>query len=409
MKRTLLGISLLSAFALTNIQASNKVSDEDSLHRVIAMANADSRIHKIVFEKNVQISLTSPVVYTGSQNLILLGNGAVIDGAGAGSFTLDDDLTAVTNDGTLIFNTAGNITINKLTIDHSATRGIVVNIPGDAQGDDIQVSLYKVEILNSALYGLHIDDNANEFDEGVEGSEIGIELNISYSSFVGNGTGAIDFDGVRVDERAEGDIHAVITHTHIDGNGGDGIELDEAGDGNVDATMRYVTLNDNGFFNESDLDDGFDIDEAGEGNIDVTLYKVEVKNNRDEGLDFDEEDDGNVGLKMRRVIAMDNGDEGIKVDEEGAGDIKAMMSNVKVMWGGDDGIQFTESGEGYIEARLNKVSAMDNKKYGVKMEQWFVEDEDEILESEGLLKIKELTLSGNGKGDELELHNVIVE
>lgn len=393
MKLRLISLSILAVLTVGSAQADTRVSDEATLMNAIAMANSDSSINKIIFEKNVQINLTSAVIYTGSQNLRVLGNGSTVSGASIG----DGD--------TLTFRTAGDIAIQKLTVVDSAARGVVVEIPDDAQGDDIQVSLHKVKILNSALYGLHIDDNADELDDGEDGSAIGIELNISQSSFIGNGTGAIDYDGIRVDERAHGDIHAIISDTHIDGNGGDGIELDEAGDGNVDVAMKHVTLNGNGFFDEDDLDDGFDIDEAGNGDIDVSLFKVQANNNMDEGLDFDEAGAGNVKVKLRRVLVMNNADEGIKVDEEDAGDITARLFKVDVIGSGDDGIQFTELGAGHIDAGLKKVAAIDNKKYGVKMEQWDGEDDAE----QGSLKNKTLTLSGNDKGDELKLHNIIVQ
>jgi hypothetical protein len=57
----------------------SKVSDESSFNAAIDAANADNSINKIVFEKNVQLSLSYPVIYTGSQDLMLLGNGATID------------------------------------------------------------------------------------------------------------------------------------------------------------------------------------------------------------------------------------------------------------------------------------------------------------------------------------------
>ncbi|GFO77051.1 hypothetical protein BPLS_P5228 [Bathymodiolus platifrons methanotrophic gill symbiont] len=409
MKHRIISLSLLAILSAGNVQAIDKVSDEASLIYAFAMANVDSSINKIVFAKNARISLNSPVIYTGSQNIMLLGNGAIIDGANAGNFTLNDELLASTEDGSLIFNTAGDIKIQKLSIVNCATRGVLINIPEDAQGDDIQISLDKVKIRNSALHGLHIDDNADEFDGDGAGSKIGIELYISNSSFVSNGTGAIDFDGIRVDERGPGDIHVIVINTQIDGNGGDGMELDEAGAGNVDATLKHVTLNDNGFYNPKDLDDGFDIDEAGAGNVEVSLFKVMANRNKDEGVDIDETDAGDVKVKLRRVIVMDTTDEGIKIDEEGEGNVELRFSNVMAMDGGDDGIQVTEQGKGRIEAELKKVSATDNNKYGVKMEQWDVKGEGRSLEEAGRLKIQMLTLSGNGKGDEPGLHNVFVK
>ena len=391
----------------TNVSAMAPVYDETSLQTVINSANTDTRIKKIVIAKDAVINLSAPVIYNGSQSLKIIGNNATIDGASAGSFEVGEDLTAITKDGTLIFNTAGDLSIYELNIINSATRGLVVNIPADAQGEDIEIKLHKVNISDSALYGLHIDDNADEFDDGVTGSAIGINLNINRSNFTGNGTGAIDFDGVRVDERAEGDIHAVIIHTHIDGNGGDGIELDEAGNGDVDATMMNVTLNGNGFYNEEDLDDGFDIDEADDGNLEAKLFHVEVKNNMDEGLDFDEAGDGDVKLKINRVLAVNNADEAIKVDEEDDGDIEAMLKKVTVRDSGDDGIQFTELDQGSIEAKLKKVFAENNAKYGIKMEQWVIEGEDAPVEEPGELKTKKVTLSGNGEGDEIKTNMIV--
>ena len=408
MKHIITSLSLLAILAVANVQAAVKVSDEATLIDAFAMASADSSINKIVFAKNALITLHAPVIYTGTQDLSLQGNGATIDGANAGNFTLDDKLLASTDDGTLVFNTAGDITIQKLSVINSATRGIVIDIPLDAQGDDIQVTLDNVEIRGSALYGLHIDDNEDQFDDGEIGSAIGIELYISYSSFIRNGIGAIDFDGIRVDERGQGDIHAIIIKTHIDDNGGDGLELDEAGPGSVDATLKHVTFNDNGYYNEADLDDGFDIDERGAGDIDVSLFKVLANRNQDEGLDFDEADAGNVKVKLSRVIVMNTTDEGIKIDEKGAGSIEARFTNVMVMDGGDDGIQMTEQGAGRIDAELKKVSATDNKKYGVQIEQWFEKDEKKSVEKAGTLRVKKLTQSGNGSGAKLKVNNIEV-
>lgn len=409
MKKTTSSLALITAMLAANASAANHVHDEASLRAAIDSANNNSQIESIVFAKDAYISLSAPVIYTGSQALKLVGKGAIIDGSNAGSFTLDEDLTAITEDGTLVFNTASNISISNLTVTNSATRGIVVNIPENAAAQDIQVQLRGVNILDSALFGLHIDDNADEFDDGSAGSAAGIDLKITHSNFIGNGTGAIDFDGVRVDERAEGDITAFIAHTHIDGNGGDGIELDEAGNGDVDATMVNVSINDNGFYNEADLDDGFDIDEADGGDIDVKLIKVSANNNKDEGLDFDEAGDGDMIMKLRHVVANDNNDEGIKADEEDAGDIKVKLNHVLIADNGDDGMQLTELGEGEINGRLSNVDAQNSAKYGVKAEQWIEEDEAAHLEPAGELKVQKVTLTGNGKGDEIKTNNVTIK
>ena len=217
MKKTFQHSLLFTALVSLNATALTRVSDEASLQRAIYEANNNVHIHRIVFKPHAKIILSSPVVYTGSQPLTLQGNGAFIDGSNVGNFVFSDDLAAVTEDGSLVFNTSADITIRHLSVENSAPRGIVINIPEDARGDDIAISLERVSVLNSALYGVHIDDNVDAFDDGTAGSGLGLDMSISRSQFVGNGTGAIDFDGVRVDERGEGDIQAVITHTQIDG------------------------------------------------------------------------------------------------------------------------------------------------------------------------------------------------
>ncbi|MFK8047429.1 MAG: hypothetical protein AB8B81_03230, partial [Halioglobus sp.] len=394
--KSILALSVASVLANPSIASrSISVSDEDSLRAAVESASLDSSIRSIEFERNSRIQLTAPVVFTGSQALSILGNGSIVDGALAGEFVLDDDLTATTEDGSLVFNTSEALTIRNLSVINSATRGIVVNIPSDSVGSDVAVTLDGVRIRNSALFGLHIDDNSDEFDDGQSGSEVGIYLQVLFSSFTENGTGAIDFDGVRVDERGEGDITAFFFNTRISANGGDGMELDEAGNGDVAASLLNVTLRNNGNFNPEDLDDGFDIDEAGEGDVLLTLNNVKLNGNHDEGLDVDEAGEGNVDVRLRKVTAVGNADEAIKIDEEDEGDINANLRKVTVRRSGDDGIQFTELGEGKIDAKLSRVVVTGSAKFGIKLEQWFVEDESTSVESEGRVRINRVRLSGN--------------
>jgi len=412
MKKTALSVALLAASISTSASALTKVSDEASLNAVLADANAGI-ISKIVFEENANITVSEPLIYTGSQDLVIVGNGAVINGSSAGEVTpaIDDEGrdTLISDDATLMFNTAADIRIRDLNIVDSKTRGVVVNVPQDAEGQDVLLELFKVTVSGSALFGLHIDDNQNEFDEGDAGSAVGVKLQVTSSVFMNNGIGAIDYDGVRVDERGEGGIEATFVASKIDLNGADGMELDEAGEGDIDVLIIRTTMNDNGFQNPEDLDDGFDIDEADAGDINVTMFNVVSNDNLDEGLDFDETGEGNINLTLNRVQAIGNQDEGIKADEEDAGNIEASFYQVKVNGGlDDDGIQFTELGAGDINASLTKVHAKDNEKYGIKIEQWDVEDESDDATT-GTVQLKQTQLSGNGKGDEVKTHGVDVK
>jgi hypothetical protein len=75
----------------------------------------------------------------------------------------------------------------------------------------------------------------------------------------------------------------------------------------------------------------------------------------------------------------------------------------------DDGIQFTELGEGRIDSSLYRVTAIDNAKYGIKMEQWVEEDEAESAEDRGKLKVRRVSLSANGSGDEIGVNNIVID
>ncbi len=405
--RRLLSTCLAISLGLFSSQSfAKKVWNESTFKEALTQASASNTATTITLAKNVHIMLSQPLIYSGKQALSIVGNNALIDGSQAGSFILDEDLTAVTQDASLIFNTDANINLQRFSVVNSASRGIAINIPQNSEKQLVEVNLSKIEILDSALYGFHIDDNTNEFDDGDSGSNASIKLNISNSQFIGNGTGAIDFDGVRVDERADGDIIVSIKNTRIDGNGGDGMELDEAGLGSVKVSIEKSTINNNGFYNELDLDDGFDIDEAGEGHIEVSLNKVEANNNMDEGFDFDEADKGDIALVITNSQANNNTDEGIKLDEEDNGSINVIAQRSVISNNGDDGFQLTELGLGSIVALANKLTVLNNTKYGIKAEQWLIEDEEMLTEPSGSFLLNKTQLNANGSGDELKLFNI---
>ncbi len=385
------------------------VYDDVSLQSAISSANKDSSISEIAFKRDSFIVLSKPVIYSGNQRIKFTGRNTTIDGTKTANHHVYKILSASSQQGALLLNTAAEIDISNLTIKNSATNGIVVSIPVDAHGKKSTIYLDRVNIFNSKFHGLHIDDNSDFFDQGSAGSDIGIYLNISNSNIIGNGTGDNDFDGIRIDERSRGNIIALITNSHIDENGGDGIELDEAGEGDVDITMMNVTLNNNGFYNNADLEDGLDIDEAGPGDINASFYNIEVKNNKDEGLDFDEAGEGDVGIKLRYLNASNNSDEGIKISERSEGSIEVGITMSSVTNNGDDGIQITEIDNGTIEANLLQLTVKDNSKYGIRIEQWNVKDENSTEEAPGSLEINQVTYTNNGKGNYIKTKNVITK
>ena len=385
--------------------AGQPVTSEESLRQALRDAAGASSPVSVVLAEGVHIPVHQPLVYAGSQPLTIEGNGALLDGAYAGTFTMNADGSAVTEDATFVFRTAASVTLRNLAVVNSATRGIVVTVPETATGE-ARVSLEHVTVDRAALYGLHVDDNADAFDDGQKGSAAGIHLVLEDVLIRGAGTGALDFDGVRVDERGEGGIRAEFRRVRVENNGGDGIELDEAGPGDVQVSGQHVVLNDNGFYNDADLDDGFDIDEADEGNLIVELSDTGLNGNQDEGLDFDEAGDGDARVMITSLQARRTRGEAIKLDESGAGDLEVQLRQIRVEEGGDDGIQLTEQGPGQIQGELTDVKADRNRKFGIRIGQWLVEDETVTSEPSGSLRLRNVQLHGNGKGDEISTHQV---
>ncbi len=357
---------LMADFAL--VVTNGEDFGEGSFREAVEIASGDSSVDKIVIEGSVDlISVDSAVEFTGTQDLHIQGNGATLRAS-----------DTFTGDGVFISSAAADLSISRLTVDgdfeegETAANGIFVPVPAEATGT-LHVSLDRVRLINSGLFGLHIDDQLPEPDdeENLAGfdSDASIALRMKRSTVENNGIGALDYDGVRVDDGGDGSIFAHIRNTHIDGNGGDGLELDERGDGGVTMHVKDSTFDANGFFDEEDLDDGLDVDEAGAGGIRAFLSDVSLIGNFDEGLDLDEEDDGGAYVSLKGVRANSNLDEGIKVSEEDAGDVRAMLKDVVSEGNGDDGIELEEEDEGSLYLFARDVRADSNGDSGIQLEE----------------------------------------
>lgn len=130
MKYSILGLSLMSALtavAIASTGAIKNVDDEASLYAAISAANSNRGISTITSKHNAEIQLTAAVIYTGAQQLKLVGNKATIDGPNAGSFVLNENLTASTAE------EAGEVKINKVTLS------------GNGSGDEIATNNVPLE------------------------------------------------------------------------------------------------------------------------------------------------------------------------------------------------------------------------------------------------------------------------
>jgi 2',3'-cyclic-nucleotide 2'-phosphodiesterase (5'-nucleotidase family) len=362
-----------------------------SLRNALQLASTDPKINRIQFDRSVnEIKVNEPLVYSGGHSLRIDGSDVRI--VASDSFS---------GEGILISTSAADLRISDLVIDGTfdasagdvPANGIYVPVPSTARGL-LSVSLKDVQLLNNGLFGLHIADQLND-------SDASISLTLDRVIVLQNGIGALDYDGVRVDEGGIGDLYADIQRSTINTNGGDGLELDERGDGRVVLDVRDSTFSFNGFFNEEDLDDGLDIDEAGPGGIFAYLTDVAINDNFDEGLDLDEAQEGSITLIAKDLVANRNRDEGIKLSEEDEGGVFATLNDVDAQLNGltegdeSDGIRLEEEGDGGVAFYFTRVNASGNGDEGIQITE---EDEGSLVGQISRSKVED-----NGdKGIQLE-------
>ncbi len=355
----------------------------------------DSDATVIVIDPSVaSIAIESTLVYEGFNPLMIIGSGQTVYG------DLEDPLDTlleVTNGADLSISNL-NFTVDTDT-DYSADfqgggKGIFVKVPDDREGT-VNLALTHVSVSNVGLHGVHVLDcdviacGAGGGGAG-DGSPASINVSLVNVTVDNVGNGGFDSDGVRVDDRGEGDIIFNAVDSTFINVGADGVELDEGDAGDVIVNVRNSVFENNGAYcfgvdvdepadptcvedDEGelvlDLDDGFDIDEAGEGSISGQITNSLVNDNFDEGLDIDEEDAGDIHLDLGKIMASNNGDEGIKASEEGEGDVTLKLSKVTTMDNDDDGIQLEQEGAGDINVKVNATTSLYNKKVGLKVSQ----------------------------------------
>ncbi len=353
------------------------------------------------------IMVDGTLYYNGAEPLKIVGSGATVEGYG---------------DYTLLEITQGaNLTISNLNFDggggfdvenQGGGKGIFVDVPEERVGT-VRLKLTNVTVSGVGYHGVHVSDCTLEDacgsggGGGGDGSPASVHAILKNVTIENVGYGAFDADGVRVDDRGDGDIIFQAIGSSFLGVGADGVELDEGDDGSVIIAVRNSTFELNGGYCDPidpvsppyadpkcvedddgelvlDLDDGFDIDEAGEGSLLGSVKNTIVTENLDEGLDFDEEGEGDINIDLVDIEASSNGDEGIKVSEEDDGDVLAHLRAVTAVDNGDDGIQIEQENGGEIHVTVNGAVARDNKasKYDLKVEQ--AEDDGEG----GTLKVR---------------------
>jgi hypothetical protein len=317
-----------------------------------------------------------------------------------------------------------------------AGKGIFVAVRDDQTGT-LEVMLNNVRVSGVANHGIHISDCSLADDCGGggggagDGSAASIQLVCNGCVVDDAGNGKFDADGIRIDDRGEGSITAVLNNSSFTNVGADGVEVDEGNNGDVwvsatnsvfnnnggycapdiiepfipdpnkaeftleeaveidaiptakpgspdDACIeREVDLYPGGIFVESyefsnDVDDGIDGDEAGPGSLNITMRDSIINDNLDEGVDMDEADSGSIIATYNNTSAKGNTDDGFKHSEADAGSIFGQINNSTATDNGGKGFVFKEEGDGDLAVTVVRSAAFNNDdsdKTGIKVRQ----------------------------------------
>jgi 2',3'-cyclic-nucleotide 2'-phosphodiesterase (5'-nucleotidase family) len=360
-----------------------------------------------------QIVVQSPLQYDSEAPLTITGSGQVIRW-GIDSVDPADALLQVSNGADLSlsklsFQGLGGYSITK----QGGGKGIFINVPTDRAGQ-VSVNLEDVSVYDTGNHGVHVRDcpdddcSAGQGGGGV-GSPASVFVRLTNVEINGVGFGKQDADGVRVDDRGDGDIQLTVIESTFKNVGADGIELDEGDAGSVIVNVRDAVFEGNGAYctdvrdpgidpiaydsacnddGDPDVDDAFDIDEAGSGGISGIVMNVDIIENFDEGLDFDTEGEGAdnfVDLDLVNIGAAGNGDEGIKVSEEGDASVLVRMRAIDV----EGDVEVEEEDAGDLEVVIERSAIGDDLK--------LAEDGDGV----GTVRLRDTTV-----GDELDFDNV---
>lgn len=396
---------------------------EGTLRAALEAASAAQAPSQIVIVTEGDIEVASTLDYAGRAPLVIIGNGQTVrTGANATLLAVTEGADLMVSD--LNFAGPGGFDIeNRGDMDGAtAGKGIFVDVRDDQTGT-VMLDLVNVTVSGVANHGVHVSDCslADECGGGSggagEGSPASIAVRLTNVTIDDAGNGKFDADGLRVDERAEGGISAVLTGSTFVNVGADGVELDEGQNGDVVVAVSNSVFADNGAYCDPDLlnafmpetdegefedgaaqeadipgeitgspddscferevdfydsgaveefeigidlDDGFDVDEAGPGGLHAVVSGSDIRGNLDEGLDFDEEGPGGVNLAVLGSTATGNNDDGFKTSEEDEGGVEGLLFDTTAKGNGGKGAVFEEEDAGGLRVMARSVTTADN-------------------------------------------------
>lgn len=395
---------------------------EGSFRAALETASRDTQTRPIFIVTGDDIDIQTTLAYSGRAPLEIYGNGQTVH-ARENVTLLEISEGADLSVSKLHFKGQGGFSIeNRGDEDGSGGKGIFLDVRDDQTGV-VHMVLENVSVSGVAYHGIHVSD-CDLADEcgggsggGGDGAPASINAELTDVRIERVGLGSFDADGIRIDERGDGDIRFASYNSVFRKVGADGVELDEGDAGSVYASTvenrfldngdycdprilhsylpdepdgefddgetseadlpaavtdspddrcfeREISLHASGFVEayefSIDLDDGIDIDEAGDGDLVMTMTDSEITGNLDEGVDLDEEDAGNAVISHVRSFADHNTDDGFRTSEAGPGDLIAVVFEVGAWKNGGNGLRFDEAGPGTVAVTIHRVTTAGN-------------------------------------------------
>ena len=107
-----------------------------------------------------------------------------------------------------------DLTISNLSFDGGGGKGIFVNVPDTREGV-VSVRLSDVSVSGVGNHGVYVSDCTlgDDCGGGGDGSPASIHVHLTNVLIDGVGNGKADADGVRVDDRNDGDISLSVTNS----------------------------------------------------------------------------------------------------------------------------------------------------------------------------------------------------
>lgn len=373
----------------TVLVRNNEDTGFGSLRAALEMANLDEGIVHLLFEPGIAaIRLKSTLEYTGSQDLQITAEGALVDAedcecdalvvSGSGNLTVSGLSFEDAAENGLLVTGGGDLTLRNLLLRNMEGNGLLMDVHEDAEGV-VTVILDGVLVENNGLHGVFIDDLAPVFGPGTGASSAaGILLRVEGSTIQQNGyrQDVTDRDGVRIDEGGLGDIEVQITDSGILNNAGDGVELNEEDLGAIQTDILGSQINTNGRQpqNPDDLEDGLDISELGPGDVRVWIRESFVRDNFARGFGLEESGSGDVWVTLEVVSATGNDERNLTIIEDldarseivlGSGSLLLSFTQVTVTGGGVGGIVLEENGVGNLTGQLIDSTVRQNAGIGI--------------------------------------------